>query len=95
MEQAHDVRHDDASSDDIPGQVTHAEMNTALDTGAAVPLAASIGWLARYHGSWWVVYEHGWLCITDAFTAADIEATAARLAHRASDRTEEPCPPPH
>jgi hypothetical protein len=55
-------------------------MNAAYDQGHAVPLAAAMAWLVRYSGSWWVVYERGWLRVTDTATAEDLDEAAARLA---------------
>jgi len=45
--------------------VSHSHMNAAYARGEAAPLADSISWLTRYQDSWWVVYEGGWLRITD------------------------------
>ena len=45
--------------------VSHSDMNAAFARGEAAPLADSISWLARYRDSWWVVYEDGWLRITN------------------------------
>ena len=55
-------------------------MNTAFDEGAATLLSEAVNWVVRYHGAWWVVYEHGWLRITDRATAADLDQAASRLA---------------
>lgn len=63
----------------IPLAVTHAEMNAAYDSGAAVPLGQSVSWLVRYRDAWWVVYERGWLRVTDTATAEDLDQAAARL----------------
>lgn len=63
----------------LPLGITHAEMNAAYDQGTAVPLADTISWLVRYQDHWWVVYERGWLRITDTLTAADLDDTAARI----------------
>jgi len=52
-------------------------MNAAYLSGRAVPLAQSVSWLVRYQDSWWVVYEHGWLRVTDDLLEADIDACAA------------------
>jgi hypothetical protein len=72
---------------DLPLAITHAEMNTAYDTGAAVPLTREVSWLTRYLDAWWVVYERGWLRITDELTAADIDDRAARITEVANDST--------
>ena len=63
-----------------PLTVTHAEMNTAYDTGDAIPLAQSVSWLVRYRKAWWVVYEHGWLKVIDNLTEADLNHAVNRLA---------------
>jgi hypothetical protein len=72
-------------------------MNAAYDRGEAVPLAHSISWLTRYQDAWWVVYEGGWLRITDELTIADIDDRAARLTAepQPAHPKEESCPPPH
>jgi hypothetical protein len=67
-------------TDDMPLAVTHAAMNAAYDNGEAVPLSTSVAWLVRYREAWWVVYERGWLRVTDSATAADMDQAAARLA---------------
>ncbi len=78
--------------DPLPLAISHADMDAANDNGDAAPLAESVPWLARYRDAWWVVYDDGWLRVTDELTAADIDSCATRL----SDQTkEEPCPPPH
>jgi hypothetical protein len=73
--------------------ISHAEMNAAYDSTAAVPLAPSVTWLTRYQDSWWVVYEGGWLQVTDELTIADIDSRAARL-NAAGPGGEESCPQP-
>lgn len=55
-------------------------MNTAFDEGTATLLSAAVAWLVRYRSAWWVVYERGWLRITDAATGQDLNRAAARLA---------------
>jgi len=64
---------------DHPLEITHAQMNAAHETGEAVPFSPTIPWLVRYDGSWWVVYERGWLRITDELTATDIDKRAAQM----------------
>jgi hypothetical protein len=59
-------------------------MNAAYDNGEAVPLAASMTWLTRYQDAWWVVYERGWLRVTDTATAQDLDQAAVRLAEAAA-----------
>lgn len=75
--QAEDTGQDDTPSGSLV--MSHAEMNAAYNSGAAVPLAQAISWLVRYHDAWWVVYERGWLRITDDLTAADLDQATARL----------------
>ena len=62
-----------------PLEITHAQMNAAHDNGDAVPFTQSIPWLVRYDDSWWVVYERGWLRITDELAATDIDQRAAQM----------------
>jgi hypothetical protein len=85
---------------ELPAAISHAEMNAACDRGDAAPLAPAISWLTRYQDTWWVVYEGGWLRITDELTEADIDDCAARLttgtaARLTTGTKEESCPPPH
>jgi hypothetical protein len=54
-------------------------MDAAYSRGEAVPLGRAIPWLARYQDAWWVVYEGGWLRVTDKSTEADLDQVAARL----------------
>ena len=49
-----------------------------MSLGRAVPLAQSVSWLVRYQGSWWVVYERGWLRITDELVEDDIDTCPSR-----------------
>ncbi|HZR49077.1 MAG TPA: hypothetical protein VFB06_06130 [Streptosporangiaceae bacterium] len=51
-----------------------------------------MSWLTRYQDAWWVVYEEGWLRVTEELTAAGIDACTARLT---TGTKEESCPPPH
>jgi hypothetical protein len=71
----------------LPLAITHAEMNAAYDTGSAVPLAHEVPWLTRYLDAWWVVYERGWLRVTDELTAADIDDRAARMTEDSNHST--------
>jgi hypothetical protein len=41
--------------------------------------AQAVPWLVRYDGSWWVVYERGWLRVTDEPTVTDIDQRAAQI----------------
>jgi hypothetical protein len=66
---------------EVPLTMTHSAMNSAYDQGEAVPLGSAVAWLIRYRESWWVVYEHGWLRVTDTVTAGELDQAAARLAH--------------
>lgn len=67
--------------EDLPLAMTHAAMNAAYDNGDAVPLGAAVAWLVRYREAWWVVFERGWLRVTDTATAEDLDQAAARLSH--------------
>ena len=68
-----------ASAGDQPFEITHSRMNAAHGNGEAVPFSQTVPWLVRYDDSWWVVYERGWLRITDELTATDIDQRAAQL----------------
>lgn len=63
----------------LPLALTHAQMNAAYHAGEAIPLAAAGSWLIRYRDAWWVVYERGWLRITDTATTEDLDQAAARI----------------
>jgi hypothetical protein len=71
--------HDEPAAAGPPLELTHAQMNAACDTGQAVPFAHAIGWLARYRDTWWVVYEGGWLRITDTAATRDLDERAAQM----------------
>ena len=75
---------------ELPLAITHAAMNAAYDKGEATPLAASMTWLIRYQDSWWVVYERGWLRVTDTATAKDLDQAANRLTLAESTTTPDP-----
>jgi hypothetical protein len=64
----------------LPTGITHAAMNAAFDAGMAVLLSQAVNWVVHYREAWWVVYEHGWLRITDAATVQDLDKAAERLA---------------
>jgi hypothetical protein len=64
----------------LPLAMTRAAMNAAYDNGDAVPLGRAVAWLARYRGAWRVVYERGWLRVTETATAGELDEAAARLA---------------
>jgi hypothetical protein len=65
-----------ASTGGLPLSISHAEMDAACACGAAAPFGPSLSWLTRYQDAWWVVWEAGWLRITDDLTIADIDARA-------------------
>jgi hypothetical protein len=89
MAQPEDSGHDAPAQDDLPLAVTHAAMNAAFDKQQAVPLSVSVAWLVRYREAWWVVYERGWLRITDTVTAEDLDQAAARLLQAESAATDD------
>ena len=70
--------------DHLPAVITHAAMNAAFDEGNAALLSVAVAWLVRHREAWWVAYERGWLRITDAATAQDLDQAAARLAQAES-----------
>jgi hypothetical protein len=85
--QPEDSDQDAPAQDRLPLAVTHAAMNAAFDEGTATLLGAAVAWLVRHRGAWWVVYEHGWLRITDVATTQDLDRAAVRLAQaEAGDR---------
>jgi hypothetical protein len=69
----------EAPADDRVVEISHEQMDAAHNEGEAIPFAQSVPWLVRYDGSWWVVYERGWLRITDELTATDIDQRVAQL----------------
>jgi hypothetical protein len=86
-----DGPHDDAApaGDSRARVLSHWKMNAAYLSGQAVPFAQSVSWLVRYRGSWWVVFEGGWLCITDDLVEVDIETCASRLTKDPGDTAHE------
>jgi hypothetical protein len=48
-------------------------MNAAYAAGLAVPLGHIVSWIVRYDDAWWVLYERGWLRVTDAAAADDLD----------------------
>ena len=68
-----------APADDRVLEISHAQMDAAHNNGEAIPFAQSVPWLVRYDGSWWVVYERGWLRITDELAATDIDQRATLM----------------
>ena len=54
-------------------EISHAQMDAAHNNGEAIPFAQFVPWLVRYDDSWWVVYERGWLRITDELTTSSTE----------------------
>jgi len=63
-----------------PLEITHGEMNAAIDQGSAVPLSRSHPGIMRYAGDWWVQWEKGWLRVNDDETARDLDLLVERLA---------------
>jgi hypothetical protein len=86
-----DGPHNDAAptGDSRARVMSHWEMNAAYLSGQAVPLAQSVSWLVRHQGSWWVVFERGWLRITDDLVEADIDTCASRLTKAPGDIARE------
>ena len=80
-------------SPELPLAIGHTQMNAAYDKGEVVPLGTSMAWLVRYLDAWWVVYERGWLRVTDTATAEDLDQAAARLT-RAETIAESATAPP-
>ena len=78
--QPQDPGHDGAADNQLPTAMTHAAMNSAFDAGAALLLSEAVNWVVRHRDAWWVVYENGWLRITDAATAEDLDQASCRLA---------------
>ena len=78
--QPEDSGRDAPAQDQPPTAMTHAAMNAAFDEGAAVLLSEAVNWVVRHRDAWWVVYEHGWLRVTDTATAEDLDQAAGRLA---------------
>jgi hypothetical protein len=62
-----------------PLEITHGEMNAAIDQGHAVPLSRSHGRITRYAGDWWVEWEKGWLRVNDDKATRDLDTLAERL----------------
>jgi hypothetical protein len=67
----------------MPLEVSHARMNDAASTGIVASLGQGFPWIARYLNAWWVEFEGGWLRVTDAHVAAELDDVASRLAETA------------
>lgn len=65
---------------ELPLITGHAEMDTAFERGVAVPVSQSIGWLMRYRGAWWVIFEKGWLRVIKGPIADTIDRLHPRIA---------------
>jgi hypothetical protein len=66
--------------EELPLITGHAEMDGAFQRGLAVPVTESIGWLMRYRGAWWVIFEDGWLRVIEGPVADSISRLHPRLA---------------
>jgi hypothetical protein len=64
----------------LPLITGHAEMDTAFERGVAIPVSQSIGWLMRYRGAWWVIFEEGWLRVVKGPIADTIDRLHPRIA---------------
>ena len=62
----------DCSPDDIPLEISYAEIRAAYDNGDATPLSDVITDIARYRKHWWIAHTHTWLLITDEPTIAKL-----------------------
>jgi hypothetical protein len=79
---ARDAHNDPAAAPAATGapvELTHAQMNAAYDKGLAAPFAQAIPWLIRCQDAWWVLYEGGWLRVTDQPTAENLDQRAAQM----------------
>lgn len=72
-----------------PPVIGHAEMDAALERGTAATVSQGIGWLMRYQGAWWVVYEQGWYRVPDGPVADSIDQLYPRLAAAEAAAREE------
>jgi hypothetical protein len=59
-------------------EISHTTMAEALSAGAAVTLTAAITDIARYNDAWWLLDRDGWLRVTDAQLAAELDAFLLR-----------------
>jgi hypothetical protein len=70
-----------------PLEITHGEMNAAIDQGHAVPLSLGQGWLIRYRDDWWIEWEKGWLRVNDDKDARPVgESESGGQVHPAQRR---------
>jgi hypothetical protein len=60
-------------------ELSHAAMNLAYRDGLSTLFGLTVPWIMRYQDSWWVLYEGGWLRITDQPTAADLDRLAVQM----------------
>jgi hypothetical protein len=55
-----------------------ADMSRHLEDGTAVPLSAVVPFIARYHDTWWLSTQAGWLPIAPPI-AAVLDEHAERM----------------
>jgi hypothetical protein len=72
--------------------LSHDEMRRAYDQGSASLLSGEIDGIIHHSNTWWVVYERGWLRITDEHVLADLDQAAERLA--VEPEGDSACSPP-
>lgn len=71
-----------SASDDgepLPLSITFAEMVECRRHGLAQPFSETVQQIIRYGGAWWIVYERGWLLVTDHDVAQEISRLAQGL----------------
>lgn len=74
---------------ETPLVIRHQQMRTARSEGRARPLTSTITEITRYAGAWWTSSPDGWLRITDAHLAGQLDGIRARLDN---EEEEKACP---
>lgn len=69
-----------ATDEPLPLRLTFEQMVEAQRQGLAAPFSPTVQQITRYREAWWVVYERGWLLITDGDVADEITLRATELA---------------
>jgi hypothetical protein len=64
----------------VPLELSHADMNAAYQAGLSIPFGQTVAWIMRYQDAWWVLYEGGWLRITDSLAIDDLDRLAVQMA---------------
>ena len=65
---------------DLPLDISDDAIRAAIDHGDATHLSHTITDFVRYQATWWIVYGHRWLRVTDCELADLLDGAALRMA---------------